>query len=509
MERPTLPNRAEMNRVVLIAAAAFVIGCGDDSPSPTEDVSPTDTGVDADVAAETGDDVADVPVADTPEPDLPPVDPPTVSSIRPNEGLVDDAQQIAILGRNFFEPCSVDIGDSPATSVSAVSETGLDLRVPVGTGPGAVDVVVTCRGGSATVEDGYTYTVEAEVTLTDFTPKIGRAAGGELVTFFGENFDPDARTLVRFGDDFADGVEVVDENTITALTPESAPGPASVSVEVGPQRVDAEAPFVFVRPLTVESLSPFSVDRAGGTVVELTGTDLVDFAEIEVLFGDVSADPETFGFGEDGTTLTLEAPAVETLGLVDVTVTGLLAEVVLTEACAYVDPIVVDSMAPDAVPTTGVNRVTLSGERFDASIEPVQVFVGEEEAFGVTVDSSTEISFLVPPVEPGRHDVVLVHGFEEVVAPEQLDVFAPITVSGVTPDHGDEGGGTRVDIDGSGFVDGVIVRFGAGLGTDIAVAGDGASLSVTTPAGTGTIDVVVQSPFSSGTLEDAFTYDAE
>lgn len=490
--------------ILLVSLAA----CGGDDPEPSTDTGTTDVadvGVVADAVVDTA---VDVPIADA-TPDLGPADPPLISIVRPNEGLVGVQEPVAILGRNFVAPCSVDFGDNAATGVSVVNDQGLDLRAPAGDEAGSVDVVVTCRGGSVTLEGGYTYTVEAAVAVTDYTPLVGLAAGNELVSFFGENFDPEERTLVRFGDDFATGVEVVDGNTITALTPVSAPGVASVSVEVGSQRVDMELPFTFVEPLTVETVSPFAINRAGGTLVEIVGSDLVDFAEIEVRFGELIADVETYEFDDDGLVLVVEAPVSEDLGLVDVTVTGLLAEVLVEGACAYVDPIVVDSMEPDAVPTIGVNRVTLIGERFDAEADPLQVFVGDEEAFDVSVDSATAVSFLVPPVEPGRHEVRLIHGFEEVIAPEELDVFAPISISEISPDTGTPDGGTRVDIVGAGFVDGVIVRFGAALGTDVAVGADGTSLSVTTPEGTGTVNVVVQSPFSSDTLEGAFSYASE
>ena len=496
-----------MRRLALVLLVGLASGCGSDEPQPVTDAGTQDASADVDVSPDVVADIGpDTRTPDVPDPDVEPADPPTVSSVRPNEGLIDDQQRVAILGRNFVGSCSADFGDSPATSVSIINDQALDMRAPAGAEAGAVDVVVTCAGGSAIVEAGYTYLVEAEVLVTDYTPQIGLARGGELVSFFGENFDPEERTLVRFGDDFATRVQVVDANTITAITPESAPGAASVSVEVGTQRVDMEEPFVFVEPLTVEEITPFAVDRAGGTVVTITGTNLFEFVGLEVHFGEIPADPATFEFDGEGLSVTVEAPAAEEFGLVDVRVTGLLAEEIVTEACAYVDPISVESMAPDAVPTTGVNRVTLTGERFDDSVDPVQVFVGDVEAFDVSVDSMTEISFLVPPVDPERYDVQLIHGFEEVLVPEQLDVFAPITVSSISPESGVEDGGTRLDVDGSGFVDGVIVRFGSELGTDIAVAGDGTSLSVTTPAGSGIVDVTVQSPFSSGTLESAYRY---
>jgi hypothetical protein len=161
-----------------------------------------------------------------------------------------------------------------------------------------------------------------------------------------------------------------------------------------------------------------------------------------------------------------------------VQVGSLLEGTAIADGFAYVDPVTVTGIEPDAVPTVGVNRVTILGSSFDGAIEPQQVFVGDEEAFDVSFDSDTEISFLSPPIDAGRHEVTLMHGFEFVAVPEPLDVFDPISVEELSVDRGPEAGGTRVDVTGSGFVDGVIVRFGTELGLDVAVDGSGALLSV-------------------------------
>ena len=81
------------------------------------------------------------------------------------------------------------------------------------------------------------------------------------------------------------------------------------------------------------------------------------------------------------------------------------------------------------------------------------------------------------------------------------------TVTSVKPDAGPQGGGTSVTISGSGFASTTAVRFGSTAATSLTV--DSATeITATSPAGTGTVDVTVES--ASGTSEisaaDHFRY---
>lgn len=493
-----------MRRSILLAPALFVAACGSDEPgTPVADVG-VDTS--ADVATDAGNDASADSTVDTT-----PAEAPVVTQVLPNVGPVEGLQRVGVLGRNFVGRCSVSFGDVDAGVVQVVNDGALDLRTPPAEAAGVVDVEVTCDGGSVTVEDAYTYEAELLPDVFSMSPTVGHVDGGEAITFAGENFTDDGRTLVRFGDDFGENVTVVDDATLQAETPAREPGVVSVSVEVGDTRVDLDESFTFVRPLTVSEVVPFAGDRAGGTRVRLVGTDLVDFVDLGVTIGDTAIDPTTFAYASDdevGMWVEFDAPGADALGLVDVQVTGLLADVTLEDGFAYVDPVAVGDLAPDGVPTVGTNRVTITGAGFEEDADPLAVFVGDEEAFDVSWDSATSISFLVPPVDAGAYTVTLVHGFEEVAVPETLEVYTPITISEITPAQGSPAGGTRVDLTGTGFVDDAIVLFGAAEGTDVAVTSDGTTLSVTTPAGTAstTVDVTVRTRFSVDTLDDGFTY---
>lgn len=497
--------RTALLRHLALGALAATAACSDEpAPAPTDaDTGAADIDADADASLDAVDADRDTVAAD----------PPTIREIRPTSGPIEGRQRIAVLGTGFVGRCDVAFGDATPVRATIVSDGALDLATPAAPAPGVVDVEVSCAGGTTVAERAYEYVTEVEPEVFGFEPTFGDAAGGQTVTFAGANLEVGGRTLVRFGGSFAAGVSVEGDTTLRCVTPETAPGPVSVSVELGPFRVDLDEPFVFVDPLSVDAIAPFAGDRAGGTLVTLTGAGLVEFAEIGVAFGDANADPATFVFGDDGGSLALEAPASEQRGLVDVRVTGLLADLLLEDAFAYVDPIAVDGLAPTAVPTVGTHRVRIAGAGFAEGADPLDVYLGRQaeggiEAFDVTRESAEEVSFLVPPVPAGRYVVELHHGFETVEVPDALDVFAPIVLTELDPVSGPVAGGTRVTVEGSGFVEGVIVRFGTAIGGEVAVAAGGTTLSVTTPPGTGAgpVDVRVQSPYASATLEGAFEY---
>lgn len=82
------------------------------------------------------------------------------------------------------------------------------------------------------------------------------------------------------------------------------------------------------------------------------------------------------------------------------------------------------------------------------------------------------------------------------------------TVTSVGSASGSEAGGTKVEIKGSGFIAGAMVHFGANAATSVTVH-SATSITATSPAGRGTVDVTVtsRSGTSAVTAGDRFTYE--
>ena len=81
------------------------------------------------------------------------------------------------------------------------------------------------------------------------------------------------------------------------------------------------------------------------------------------------------------------------------------------------------------------------------------------------------------------------------------------TVTSVAPNSGPTAGGTSVTITGTGFTGAVAVGFGSNAATGVVVNSD-TSITATSPAGTGTVHVVVLTPggLSATSSADDFTY---
>ncbi len=173
---------------------------------------------------------------------------PRISSLNPNSSRLPGGATSTLTGfslrnnSNGSAP-SVTIGGVAATSVVVVSSTSLTFTIPAGAAVGVVDVVLTIDTHVDTLVGGFTYFQE---TILSVTPAFGPIAGGTKVTIRGANFDTTEAYRVRFGDQFATAVSVLDSATILATTPSNPVGFVNVElVEPVLDVVDATLPSGF------------------------------------------------------------------------------------------------------------------------------------------------------------------------------------------------------------------------------------------------------------------------
>ena len=170
----------------------------------------------------------------------------------------------------------------------------------------------------------------------------------------------------------------------------------------------------------------------------------------------------------------------------------------------------VSGISPSSGPTAGGTAVTITGIGF---VSVTEVSIGGtpcDPATVVTVDANT-ITAVTPAGSAGAQDVIvtasagsetLTGGFTYVTAPA-VTIISP--TSGVTT------GGTAVTITGTDFLSapGVpgasTVTIGGVTCTGIDVISS-TSIEADTPIGTGAQDVVVTTPYGTGTLAGGFTY---
>lgn len=81
---------------------------------------------------------------------------PVVSTVLPASGLAAGGEVVSIEGQNLDGVTEVTFGGTPGTELTIQSDTRLTVKAPAHAA-GAVDVVVTDDGGSATKTGAYTY----------------------------------------------------------------------------------------------------------------------------------------------------------------------------------------------------------------------------------------------------------------------------------------------------------------------------------------------------------------
>jgi MYXO-CTERM domain-containing protein len=148
---------------------------------------------------------------------------PTVSVITPNAGPTAGGTRVSVLGNNFADGATVEIGGNMATAVTVVNASTILATTPAGTA-GAADVTVTNPDGeSGTLADGFTYGGgSSALSVLRVIPSEGDDDGGERVLVIGANFA--AGVQVTFGGVPATGIQVVDTNQLSVMTPAHAEG---------------------------------------------------------------------------------------------------------------------------------------------------------------------------------------------------------------------------------------------------------------------------------------------
>ena len=146
---------------------------------------------------------------------------------RSNKGPVAGGDTITIAGSYFTGATSVKFGTASAT-FTVTDDSTITATVPAGS-VSIVDVTVTTVGGtSSTSGTGNDYRYFAVPTVASLSTQVGPIAGGTAVTISGSNLD--GVTSVTFGGAAATSVVVVDDSTLTLVTPARPIGSVDVVV---------------------------------------------------------------------------------------------------------------------------------------------------------------------------------------------------------------------------------------------------------------------------------------
>jgi hypothetical protein len=166
----------------------------------------------------------------------------------------------------------------------------------------------------------------------------------------------------------------------------------------------------------------------------------------------------------------------------------------------------VTSVSPNSGPTTGGTTVTITGIKFTGA---TAVKFGSAPATSFTVNSDTSITATSPAGTAIVDVTVTTAGGTSPTSPADQFTYSLLvpTVTSVSPNTGATVGGTSVTVTGTNFIGTTAVKFGTTAATSFTV-NSATSITATSPAGTGTVDLTVTTPggTSATVAADHFTF---
>ncbi|WP_213816880.1 IPT/TIG domain-containing protein [Glaciihabitans sp. dw_435] len=265
---------------------------------------------------------------------------------------------------------------------------------------------------------------------------------------------------------------------VTALRTTILPAGAALVGNLGSSSV---GPNVAEPDPTISTMTPVSGPEAGGTTVNITGTNL-DTASSVTIGGRVVT---TFTATE--TTLSFVTPT-HLPGPVTVVVNAPQGDSASRAFTYLAAPSTATSLTPTSGTEVGGTPVTITGDGF---IGATGVTFGGTPGTAFSVINDNTISVTTPTHAPGLVNVVVQDAAGNSSPLGYTFLAIASTASSLTPTTGPPTGGTPVTITGSGFTGATSVTFGGAPGTAFSVVND-TTITVTSPAhGPGAVDVVV------------------
>ena len=432
---------------------------------------------------------------------------PVISALSPNSGAPGGATVVTITGTGFVvSHTTAKFGTVAGTSVSCTSTTNCTATSPA-QGAGVVNLIITTPGGTSTAvaADQFTYAAASVPIISAISPSVGGTGGTDVVTITGTGFVV-SHTTAKFGTVAGTSVSCTSTTNCTATSPAESAGQVNVTVTTpgGTSTAVAADQFTYDATPTISAISPTSGPLSGTSNVNLTGTGFADARGASL-----SGTAATYTISSD-TSMSVTAPA-HSAAVVDITVSNETGTSSDSPADYFsYDPVpVISGLSRSAGGTGGTDVVSITGTGF--VVGSTSAKFGTVAAASVSCTSTTSCTATSPAESAGvaNLSVSTPGGTSSTVAADQFTYDAAPTVSALSPEAGPLGGGTVVSLSGTGLADVTGVYFNGTAATVYSIGSD-SSMSATSPAGTGVVDVTVTNETSTSTTSsaDQFSYDA-
>ena len=424
---------------------------------------------------------------------------PTLNSVNPQSGSTAGGASVTLSGSNFVTGATVNFDSSPATNVTVVTSSTITVVTPPHSAGQASLTVTNPDGQSAKGSFSYvapTQPANPAPTLTSITPQSGSTEGGTSVTLSGSNFLSGA--AVTFDTGSATSVNVVNDSTITAVTPPHAAGETNVTV-TNPDGQSATLTGVLT-PLTNTG---FESGSTGWVLAGVGGTANVVNTPANAHSGNGYVELSVPAAGDHPVLYAADAnkaPQYFPVNPGDVITFGGWGYHVSGDGKARWGIQVTDANKANAVYISAppYNVTTSSWVNFQGSYTVpsgmafIRFYCEIVGSSGPTVDRFDD-AFLQRSMPGG--------GFTYVVSSNP----APALTS-INPQSGSTAGGTSVTISGSNFVSGASVSFDASAATNVTVTNASTITAVTPSHAAGVANVKVTNPDGqSATLTGSIT----
>ena len=425
-----------------------------------------------------------------------------VTTISPPKGHVTGTESIALFGKQFPPDAVVTIGGNPLRNLK-VSDTLITGVTPPGK-EGEHDVLITAPNIDFQVFAGkFIYNPLSNVVVTGITPTNGKQAGGDTGSVTGSGFLEGA-TVTIGGAQVSD--VVITPTLITFTIPPGAEGTKDVVVtNPDGQKGTLRGGYTYNPFPVIEEIEPdFGGPLTGGTQLTITGSNFMN-GVLVTIGGERVQRLDFFS----PTELRLRTPA-GTAGPKDVRVLNPDGqEAVLKDGFIYNPPPTISSVKPNMGPLEGDMKIIITGTGF---LSFADVLIGDTEALA-RVDSTTQIFAITPALSVGSKDVLVQNRDGQRAILEDGFTYnrAPVIIK-VIPDNGRLAGGTKITLQGNGFLPGakVLIRIDTRalvLASLIQVMSPNIINAITPSGEPGNKDVVVRNPDRQEiVLQGGFTY---
>jgi len=373
--------------------------------------------------------------------------------------------------------------------------------------------VVHPDGKRGILKNGFRYNT---LQVTRITPESGPVTGGITVQIDGFGFQSGAQVQID-GKPLAN--DFVTSTSIRGTLPSGTPDVVDVSVtnSDGERDVLLRA-FTYISPPIVEQAHNVFVPLRGGGDIVIRGSGFIRTPTVQI--GGIVAQNVVFISASD---LNVRTPQILAVGPQDVVVINPDEQRdTLPGGVTVLAPIKIKNIEPRSGGLAGGTKITIVGEptvevsgrsypsRF---VEGAEVFIGDAETERVTIQSDHVITAITPPNTPDSKDVKVINPDGQKDILENAFFYNPLPqITKVIPDNGRLAGGTKIIIQGSGFLSGAKVLFKMDEGSfarasEVQVVSD-TIITAQTPSGEpGPKDVVVRNPDRQEiVLPDGFTY---